>query len=313
MRIGVVVDSSCDLPPEFMAKHGIKLFPNTIRVGGDELVDERDPDATLAFFESHIGDKSHDALTTPFTVERVKDVFLERLVLEYDFVFCIAVWSQRSRVFENATKASFGILSSYRKVRKAAGVEGPFSMRVIDSKTLFAGVGLIAAEVAKMAEDGMQPNEIRAAMEQLVPNVVAYMVPADLAYIRQRATQRGEKSVGAISAMLAGALDIKPILNVYREKTQPVAKIRGYDAAVEKTFTHLTERVRGGDVISRHLTISYGGPPQQVEAMPGYVSLHNACRDAGIDLVVSIMSATAAVIVGDGCISFAYAGTPKPY
>lgn len=312
MRIGVVVDSSCDLPQEFIEQNGIKILPNTIRVGGDSLVDERDEVATLAFFNSHIGDKSHDAETTPFSVDQIQKVFLERLVIDYDFVFNVTVWSKRSNVYENATKASFAILSSYRRTRSAANVGGPFSMRVLDSKTLFAGVGVVAAEAVRMAKEDLQPNEIRNNLDLVVQNTVAYFVPADLAYIRTRASKRGEKSVGFATFLIGSALDIKPVLCAYKEETNPAAKVRGYDAAVEKMLRHVAQRVRDGDLLSKYVCVSYGGNLAEARAKTGFGELEKACQERGVTLLLSVMSATAAVNVGAGGMSAAYAGTVKP-
>ncbi len=312
MRIGVVVDSSCDLPPEFLEANGVKIFPNSIRVGQDILVDERDPDATLAFFSSHIGDKSHDAETSPFSVDAIQKVFLERLVLDYDFVFCVTVWSKRSHVYENATKASFAILSTYRKTRSAAGVTGPFSMRVIDSKTLFAGTGLVAAEAVRMAREGLQPNEIRANLDQLIPNVVGYFVPADLAYIRTRAMKRGEKSVGLATFLIGTALDIKPVLGIYREDTKPHAKVRGFEGAVEKLFKHVAQVASSGNLMSKYVGISYGGELSEVSNMPGFAELEKVCRSRELELLISVMSASAAVNAGAGGLCVAYAGDMVP-
>ncbi len=312
MRIGVVVDSSCDLPPEFLEENNVKIFPNSIRVGQDILVDEREPDATLAFFSSHIGDKSHDAETSPLPVEQIQKVFLERLVLDYDFVFCVTVWSKRSHVFENATKASFGILSSYRRTRSAAGVSGPFSMRVIDSKTLFSGTGLVAAEAVRMAKEGLQPNEIRANLDQLIPNVVGYFVPSDLAYIRMRAMKRGEKSVGLATFIIGTALDIKPVIGIYREETGPAAKVRSYEGAVEKMLKHVTQMIKTGNLMSRYVCVSYGGELSEAQAMPGYAELEKICRDRELDLKLAVMSASAVVNAGAGGICVAYAGDHKP-
>ena len=46
MRIGLVVDATCDLPPEFLAAHGIRVMPIGIRLGEQRLIDRRDPDTT---------------------------------------------------------------------------------------------------------------------------------------------------------------------------------------------------------------------------------------------------------------------------
>ncbi len=312
MRIGVVVDSTCDLPQEFIEKHNIRILPITLHLDNDHLVDERDPQATLAFYDADLADRGHNAESAPFTVQQIQEVFLERLVLDFDFVFCITVHAGRSPIFANATKASFSILSGYRRIRKEAGVSGPFSMRVIDSKTMMAGTAVVAAEACGLAEQGFTPNEIRQHLDNIVENTIGYMVPDDLYYIRTRAKKKGEKSVGLVSAVLAGALDIKPILSAYHGETKPVAKLRGYEPAVEKMLKHVAERVRNGDLMSRYVCLSYGGHPDTVRSMPGYAELEQACEDAKVELMLSIMSATIAVNAGRNCLTVAYAGAMAP-
>jgi len=77
MRIGVVVDSTCDLPQEFIEKHNIRILPITLHLDNDHLVDERDPQATLAFYDADLADRGHNAESAPFTVQQIQEVFLE--------------------------------------------------------------------------------------------------------------------------------------------------------------------------------------------------------------------------------------------
>lgn len=313
MRIGVVVDSSCDLPADFIERHNIKILPATIRIEGDAFADERNPEATLEFFRSQVGDKSHDALTTPFSVKEIEDLFLEKLVLDFDYVFCIIVWSGRSKTFENASKAAYTILSRYHDRRKEADVKGPFSMRVIDSKNLFSAVGVLAAETVQQAENGESHAKIRAKLGTLTERTICYLVPSDLTYIRKRAVQRGEKSVGLASYLIANTLDIRPVLMSYREETRAVSKARGYSAAVQSLFQHITSVVREGGVSSHYVCLSYAGDPAEVRTMTGYDELARTCEQNDLELLLSIMGATGAVNVGTGALSASYIGEYRDF
>src|SRR3546814_3326116 len=48
MRIGLVVDSACDLPKDFIERHSIEILPIAVRIDGTTQVDYRDQAATLA-------------------------------------------------------------------------------------------------------------------------------------------------------------------------------------------------------------------------------------------------------------------------
>lgn len=312
MRIGVVADATCDLPPEYFRDRRVGILPVTIHLGDEVLIDIRDPDLTLKFYTDQLATKGLDAHTEPFTADQIREKFLSDIVLEYDYVFCITITATRSPIFENATKASFAILNDYKNARARHGVSGPFALRVVDSKTMFCGTGVLVAEAAKLADSGVGSNDIRKRLDELRENIVGYMVPNDLYYIRNRGKKKGEKSVGLLTYAIGSALDIKPVILCYRGATQPVAKIRSYERAVERLFQHAANEVRRG-ISTQHLCISYGGPVQQVATLPGYDVLAKTAREHGIEILTSIMSATAAVNTGGGCVAIAWGGELHPF
>jgi fatty acid-binding protein DegV len=97
MRIGLVVDSACDLPAAYFRQHHITLLPVTVHIGEDSLTDMRDEQATLQFLHSHIAERGADAETSPFTVQQIQELFLGRLVIDYDYVFCLTTSKTRAR------------------------------------------------------------------------------------------------------------------------------------------------------------------------------------------------------------------------
>ncbi|MGH8429503.1 MAG: DegV family protein [Solimonas sp.] len=312
MRIGVVADATCDLPPEFVQKHRIGILPIAIHLGDEVLSDQRDPALTLKFYTEQLASKGLDAHTEPYSADQIREMFLSGIVLEYDYVFCVTITSTRSPIFENATKASFAILNDYKSVRARQGVSGPFALRVVDSKTMFCGTGVLAAEAAKLAQGGTNPNDIRKRLDELRENIVGYMVPNDLYYIRNRGIKKGEKSVGLLTYAIGTALDIKPVILCYRGATQPVAKVRSYERAVEKLFQHAAAEIRQG-ISTQHLCISYGGPVENILKLPGYDQLAKTAQVHGIEILSSIMSATAAVNTGGGCVAVAWGGELRPF
>ena len=306
MRIGIVVDSGCDLPQSFIEQHNIGILPITIHLDGQDLVDVRDPDVTLDFYRRKLGAKG-DAGTSPYSIEQIKDEFLSRLVLDYDFVFCLTIASSRSPIYEHAIKASFAILSDYKPIRTNAGISGPFSLRVIDTQNLFAGQAITAVEAVRMIQEGnVNPNKIRERLEYLALNTYGYLIPRDLQYLRLRAKKKGDRSVGLFGAMLGTALDIKPLIRGYRNETGPVAKLRHFDDAAERLFAYAAERVAQG-LLTPTLCLSYGGELDDMRRLPGYATLTKACRDAGVEVCETIMSVTGGINVGDGALALAFA------
>ena len=312
MRIGLVVDSACDLPGRYFREHAITLLPVTVHIGEDSLTDMRDEQATLQFLNSHIAERGADAETSPFTVQQIQELFLGRLVIDYDYVFCLTTSKTRSAIHENATQASFAILNEYRPIRAAAGHDTPFALRVVDSQNVFAGQGVTAVEAVRLIESGEGAAKIRARLEYLALHTHAYMVAPDLQYLRARTRKRGDRSVSLVAAPLGSALDIKPILHCNRGETGPVAKVKGLDHACERLFRFAGDRVRAG-LLTPTLCLSYGGELEEMRALPGYEDLRATCASYNIELFEAVMGLTGMVNVGKGTLTVGFASEPHAF
>lgn len=307
MRIGVVVDSCCDLPKAFIDAHGVVVMPITLRIGDTLVEDRRDPAETQAFYAKHLDRKSEDfAESIPYSVQQIEQLFLERLVLDYDYVFCLTITSGRSPIYDHAMQASRAILTKYKQIRRQAGVPERFGLAVLSSRNMFTGQAVQAAEAIRLIREGGTPSEIGTRLRALVERTHTYMVPADLFHIYKRASKKGDKSIGWGSYTLGSMLDVKPILHCHQDATGPVDKVRGFEAGVERLFTKAAERVRNG-LDAPYVCISYGGALDEVPKMPGYFTLDQAARMRDVDILISPMSKTAAVNVGPGAVSLAFA------
>ncbi|HEX5803815.1 MAG TPA: DegV family protein [Azospira sp.] len=309
MRIGVVVDSCCDLPKEFIDLHGVVVMPITLRIGDTLVEDRRDPAETHAFYAKHLDRKSEDfAESIPYSVQQIETLFLERLVLDYDYVFCLTITSGRSQIYDHAMQASRTILTKYKQIRRQAGIPERFGLAVLSSRNMFTGQAVQAAEAIRLIREGGTPSEIGSRLRTLVEQTHTYMVPADLFHIYKRASKKGDKSIGWGSYTLGSMLDVKPILHCHQDATGPVDKVRGFAAGVEKLFTQTAERMRRG-LGSPYVCISYGGSLDALQKFPGYGALESAARETGVEILLSPMSKTAAVNVGPGAVSLAFAAT----
>ena len=306
MRIGIVVDSACDVPSEFIEREQITILPVTVQIGQAVLADVRNEQATLNFLTGETAARAYDADTTPFTVQQVHDLFLSRLVLDYDYVFCITTTRSRSGIYDNAVQASYTILNDYKPVRTAAGNHTPFALRMIDSQNVFAAVGVLAVEAARLRAAGEDAPKIRSRLEHLALYTQGYMVVPDLHYLRNRIKKRGDKSVSFFSAALGTALDIKPILHCNRGDTAPAAKVKGFNPAAEKLFDFAGSRVRAG-LMTPTMCLSYGGELEGLHALPGYQRLREVCAQHNVEVLESVMSLSGMVNVGKGAVVVGFA------
>ncbi len=307
MRIGIVVDSACDLPRAFLDENDVHVLPITLRIGDLLIEDRRYPAETQAFYAQHLDRKDDNfAESIPYTAEQIEALFLENLVLDYDYVFCLTITAARSPIYENAQFAARSILSKYRAIRREAGLSGSFGMTVLSTRSLFTGQAVPVAEAVRLIRMGGLPSEIGERLLALIDHTHTYLVPADLYHIYKRASRKGDTSLRWSTYTVGNWLDIKPLLHLNRDVTTTVAKVRGFEAGVSALFARAEAQIVAG-LDAPNICISYGGLPRDVEGLPGYARLADVAEDHAVQILISPMSKTAAVNVGPGALSLAFA------
>ena len=306
MRMGLAIDASCDIPQAFLEQNNVTVMPITVRVDDETFLDDRGAAEVRRFIDRKLGDRSHSAETEPCSVEEVQKLFLEKLVLEQECVFCLTVTATRSPINDHVNKASFAVLKHYREAREKAGLSGQFLMRVIDTRNLFAGTAPAIVEAARLVKAGETPPAIRERVTFIANHSYGYMLPRDLYYLRARAKKKGDRSVGLFSAVLGSALDIKPLLRCFRGETGPAGKVRGFEHGAQTLFGYAVQRVRAGLLVPV-MCVSYGGALSDLDGLPGYADLRAACAEHGVELMEAPMSITGMVNVGEGAITLGFA------
>ncbi|MFB2764124.1 MULTISPECIES: DegV family protein [Marinobacter] len=312
MRVGLIVDSACDLPYEFSRKHDLFILPVTAVIDGQTYIDEHDPVRTQEFYQSGLLQKGHHAETLAFTEEQIHDLFMEKIVTQFDVAVCETVTRSRSLIFENATKAMNSVLANYEKARAAAGREGKFSMRVIDSKQIFTGQGLLAAHTLRLINQKVSKNALRHEVETFTDKIYTCVIPRDLHYIRERARRRGDKSVSAMAAFMGKVLNINPVIFGQGVEGKPVAKTRDFNVAVEKVMNYAIGRLEAG-LLTPYVSLSCGLSWTEIEELPGLNRLRDACEKHGVELLLSQMGITSSIYVGPGSLCLALAAEPHEF
>src|SRR5690606_34490081 len=177
MRTGLIVDSACELPYSFIQENNIYVLPVTVRVDGETFVDDHDPVTTRRFYTSGRMELCHQAEALAFTPEQIYQQVIRAVATQYDFAFVEAIARARSEIFNNANAAMNRIIANYKPYREAAGLEGRFAMRVVDSRTVFAGQGLLAAHTVHLIKQGVARNALRQQVDDFTQHIYGCAIP----------------------------------------------------------------------------------------------------------------------------------------
>lgn len=306
MRIGVAIDSACDLPAEYLKQHNVMVLPINLHLGDEHMLDVRDPQVTIDFYARYAS-KYEQAYTEPPSTDQIIGSLLDEAASRFDRLLIVTVSSTRSKVYERISAAQLPLMNAVLKKRRQERIEGSFLLHIHDSKTLFTGQAVMVHTILRLLrKKEMDFDVLCRRADQLCNHIRAYLIPNDLYYVRNRCRQKGENSVSWFSCQAGTLLDIKPIIRMHQGDSETVTTARGFDNAVEKlvkiTLVAISHGLKANTVV-----ISYAGDLAELRKHKSIRKLRSYAADKGVEVLESVMSTTAGVNVGPGAISLAYA------
>ena len=218
--VSLVTDSACDLPIEIVRAHGIHVVPMGLVFGDHVLRDGIDIDSATFVKRLRAGERATTSQPPPAA-------FLEayrRAAEDGEVVLAIMVASRLSGTFASAEAA-------------AKRVDGT-KVRMFDSRAASLTEGLLVLKAVELAELGRSVDQIIAELER-IRDQSGVMFTVDV-FDNLLASGR----VGRGQVMIAGLLDIKPILELQKDgSVVPVAKVRGRRNVLPRMMRELEARV----------------------------------------------------------------------
>lgn len=308
-RTCIAVDSACDLPAAIFKEQDLQILPISLKLDGNNFTDNRDPEKTVQFYLSDMGKKSFDAETEPFSVEQMSKLLEEKLIFDYDEVLAITINSARSEIYKNVRDAVFVSQHKFKDARTKAGQSPFFKIQVFDSGTLFTGQGVLVYEALRLLK--AQQLNVSQVVEKLTPlkdKVRAFLLPKDLYHLKNRASKKGDDSVGWLSYQMGNMLNVKPIIQCYKGHTEPVDKAMGFNKGLVKLFEKAKSAIENKLSINV-VVMSYAGDLNDITKNSDYKKFIEFAKNNKVRTLMSVMSTTASVNVGPGSFSMAYAET----
>jgi DegV family protein with EDD domain len=284
--VGVVVDSSCDLPDSILDRHGIHLVPVQV-IFGTEVLKDRVELKSDEFYR-----RLREAREPPTTSQPTPADFLQALRdarSESDEVLAVILASALSGTYQSCAAAI-----------RASGLD---RIHLVDSRSASLGLGLLALRAAELAESGWGAVEIGREVSR-VRDQSGLLVTVDRFdnLIRSGRVSRGRAWLGTVLA-------VKPILELDRDgRVQPVDRVRGRENLIPRVLRILDQRLS-----PRPRAVRFGVVHADAAEVAG--RLRNALVAAfrPKDVLVAPVTPALAVHVGPGAWGVAWQvedGTP---
>lgn len=224
MNIKILSDSTCDLSPELVQKFDISIIPLTVIKNGESFFDN--VTITPKDIFAHVAAGGDLCSTTATNVGEYIEQF-EKYASDYDGIIHIGLGSGFSSSYQNACLAA----------------EDFENVRVVDSKNLSTGQGLVVLKACELAQTCDNIDTLQQMLQEFTDKVEASFLLDQLQYM-----VKGGRCSGA-AALGANLLNLKPCIEVRDGKMSVVKKYRGNYA---KTLaSYIKERLSGRDDLDK--------------------------------------------------------------
>jgi DegV family protein with EDD domain len=239
MPVRIVTDSSADLSADEVDRLGIEVVPLSIRFGSEEFTDGVDL-SVEQFYEklASSADLPETAAPAPGAFE---EAFRRQAEAGADAIVCINLSSGLSATYQSA---------------QAAASASELDVRVVDSRSITAGLGTQVTLAAEAAAGGASADDVVALVEGLVGRTHVMGALDTLDNLK-----KGGR-IGGAQALLGSLLSIKPLLDISSGEVAEAGKARTRRKALE----WLRDQIFALPVVE-HLCVAHGMAPDLDEML----------------------------------------------
>jgi len=197
-KVKIVTHSGCDLSQGELEKHNISMIPDWVIIDGVEY--RNNIDIYPSTFYTRLEESEELPTSSHPSPAEFMDAFSS--MSEYEEIIFIALSSKLTGTYNTASFTA-QLLEEDGFVPK---------IHIFDSCQASFGAALIVLEAARLAKEGLTARDIISQLNELVPKIGVFFVMNTLKY-----AYKGGR-IGAISAITADTLGIKPLL-VFQDGT----------------------------------------------------------------------------------------------
>lgn len=214
MPVKIVTDSTADLPPELIDELGISVVPIYIRVGAEVYRDGVDI--------------SHDELYRKLATGRVYPTTSQPLPRDFADVYRKLARETDEIVSIHVASNLSGTYQSARRAREM--VDAACRIKVIDSRSVSMGLGLITITAARLAAAGGTLDTVLAEVREAIPNTRFFGFLDTLKYLFLGGR------IGRAQALAGSVLKVKPIVTLRDGEFYPSGQARTRARGIERLF-----------------------------------------------------------------------------
>ena len=266
MKLGIVTDSTSDLPADLIERFGIEVVPSILVIEGKQYADG--VGISRNDFYARLPAMIQYPTTAAPSIGEFSVRYQKLFTLGCDHILSIHVASQLTAICNIARQAA----SSF-----------PNRVTVVDSGSLSMGIGCHTLIAAEAAESGADLEAVLASIQAAHRRIRVFAALDTMDYLR-----RSGRLPAAVT-MIGGVLNIKPVIELAEGQVKFASVVRTTHQANER----LSAFLKGGGLPLERLAIMHTGAELRARAF-----LSQLMDEIAMDLPREIIMVNATPVIG---------------
>lgn len=276
MSYKIIGDSCMDLTEKLKKDPHFQMIPLTLQVGDYRVTDDDE------FDQKEFLARVKASPECPKTACPSPESFKEAFQTDAEYIFVVTLSNHLSGSYNSAALA--------KRLYEEENSSGNKKIAVIDSLSASAGELNIALFISDLCEKGLSFEEICRQTEEYRDSMKTYFVIETLDFLKKNGRLTG------LTAFIASALNIKPVMGADRGSIIKLDQARGMNRALDRMAEIACKD--GGDTQSKRLVIAHCNNLERAELVKEIM-----CRRASFrEIVITNTAGVATVYAGDGGI-----------
>ena len=281
-KFTILVDTSYDLPQEFVDENGLDIIPIPFHLNDVTHVNGRWQEISDADFYKALADGGKSG-TTLINPEAFTQAFTEYAKKDEE-VLVVLLSSALSGTAQNAFMALDDVKETYPDCK----------IYIVDSLNAAGGVGLVTALAVKKRAEGLSAEETAKWLDEKKHSCLSLFTVDDLMYLH-----RGGR-LSKLQAIAGSIIGIKPLLNVHPDGSLKLKdKARGRKAALEALVGQMTRTLNPDTKKLDTVIISHSNCLEDANTVADMIKSKVDVEN----LYVCTMGPVIGAHVGPGCIA----------
>ncbi|MFW9924761.1 MAG: DegV family protein [Candidatus Thorarchaeota archaeon] len=281
-KLGLIADSSCDIPISTISKYDIAIisvnviFDSEIRIPYVDLTTEQ-------IFEKIVRENIVPTTGLP-PPKRFKDTY-DKVLEKYDEAIFLTASKDLSGLWENAVKYSKELTNG--------------KITVVDTRNSIHPFGLIVLNVARMIESGLSKEEIlNKISENLIPNARFEAFLGTLDFLKRSGR------IAGLQHLMGELLQFKPCITIENGVVASHGKVRGEKAKMNY-LRNLGEKLVNALPENETFAIMHSTNMEKAVELKNYLQ---KASNNGREIVIWETGPASSVHLGPGVLGLAWIG-----